>query len=195
MASLATETTDDMRNHNRINNRSRNSRKTGNSLFWKRLFRRPLLTLAGAIAAAIGAILISLLAPEQSSISDGANIRKPDTISRTFTLCTNGEGKNCVVDGDTIRLDGARIRIADIDTPETNPPRCAGEAERGQRATMRMLELLNQGAFAVEQQDMRSEDRYGRQLRILTRNGESLGDILISEGLARPWEGSRRSWC
>lgn len=30
----------------------------------------------------------------------------------------------------------------------------------------------------------RDEDRYGRKLRVLVRNGRSLGDILVSEGLA-----------
>jgi endonuclease YncB( thermonuclease family) len=36
---------------------------------------------------------------------------------------------------------------------------------------------------------------YGRKLRILVRNGRSLGDTLVAEGLARRWDGARRSWC
>ena len=38
-------------------------------------------------------------------------------------------------------------------------------------------------------------DRYGRKLRILTRGGESLGAVLVHEGLARYYEGGRRPWC
>jgi endonuclease YncB( thermonuclease family) len=41
----------------------------------------------------------------------------------------------------------------------------------------------------------RDADRYGRKLRVVTRNGRSLGDILVAEGLARRWDGRRRSWC
>mgnify|MGYP000049760326 CR=1 FL=1 len=39
-------------------------------------------------------------------------------------------------------------------------------------------------------------DRYGRKLRIVMRNGQSLGGVLVSEGLARNYEGGRRDgWC
>lgn len=41
----------------------------------------------------------------------------------------------------------------------------------------------------------RDKDRYGRYLRKVDRNSQSLGDILVREGLARPWPGRRRSWC
>lgn len=100
-----------------------------------------------------------------------------------------------MVDGDTLWLDGAKIRVADIDTPETHPPRCAREAELGRRATERLQALLNAGPFSVEEAGDRDTDRYGRQLRVLTRKGDSLGDQLVREGLARPWEGKRRPWC
>lgn len=86
---------------------------------------------------------------------------------------------------DTIWLDGVKIRIADIDAPETHPPRCQIEAELGSKATLRLQQLLNAGAFTVETTD-RDEDRYGRKLRVITRDGQSLGSMLVSEGLARP---------
>jgi endonuclease YncB( thermonuclease family) len=99
-----------------------------------------------------------------------------------------------VIDGDTFDYRGERIRIADIDTPETHPARCAHEAQLGERATQRLAELLGQGPFLLQAAD-RDEDRYGRKLRIVTRDGRSLGGVLVAEGLARPWEGRRRSWC
>ncbi|HEV2746959.1 MAG TPA: thermonuclease family protein [Allosphingosinicella sp.] len=99
-----------------------------------------------------------------------------------------------VIDGDTFRYGGEKIRIADIDTPETHPPRCAYEAELGERATRRLEQLLTQGPFELEPAD-RDEDRYGRKLRIVTRGGQSLGDVLVAEGLARPYAGGRRPWC
>lgn len=117
-----------------------------------------------------------------------------DSESASFAMCHNGGGTNCVVDGDTIWYRGTKIRIADIDTPETHQPRCPAERERGEAATRRLQQLINAGPFSLQSID-RDEDRYGRKLRILTRGGESLGDILVAEGLARYYEGGRRSWC
>jgi endonuclease YncB( thermonuclease family) len=39
-------------------------------------------------------------------------------------------------------------------------------------------------------------DRYRRSLAHLTVNGKDVGEILISEGLARPYNGKHRDgWC
>ena len=99
-----------------------------------------------------------------------------------------------VIDGDTFVHGGRTIRIADIDAPETHPPRCAREAELGARATRRLRALLVAGPFELVPID-RDEDHYGRKLRIVVRNGRPIGDTLIAEGLARPYGNGRRSWC
>ena len=100
-----------------------------------------------------------------------------------------------VVDGDTFDYAGERIRIADIDTPEVNG-RCAYETGLAARATRRLRALLSAGAFELHPlPDGRDEDRYGRKLRIVTRAGQSLGDALVAEGLARTWTGRREPWC
>jgi endonuclease YncB( thermonuclease family) len=117
-----------------------------------------------------------------------------DTETAVFGICKSGGGPNCVVDGDTIWYRGSKIRIADIDTPETHQPRCAAEAARGAAATRRLHQLVNAGPFSL-QSIARDEDRYGRKLRILTRGGQSLGELLVEEGLARYYAGGRRSWC
>jgi hypothetical protein len=82
-------------------------------------------------------------------------------------------------DGDTVWIDGVKIRVADIDAPETHPPRCAHEAELGNRATQRLFELINQGPVIAEPTGTQDEDRYGRKLRILMRDGQSLGGVLV----------------
>lgn len=110
-----------------------------------------------------------------------------------FTICGRVRF-NCVVDGDTFWYRGEKIRVADIDTPEVSKPGCAAERALGVRATMRFLDLLNEGPFELVPAD-RDRDRYGRSLRHVHRNGASLGHQLIKEGLARPWEGRRRPWC
>ena len=111
-----------------------------------------------------------------------------------FVLCERARAPNCVIDGDTIRYGGIKIRLADIDAPEVFSPRCPSEATRGERATRRLLELMNAGPFRVVTGG-RDEDRYGRKLRVIERDGRSLGEVLVAEGLARRWDGARRSWC
>jgi micrococcal nuclease len=111
-----------------------------------------------------------------------------------FPLCGGGRRVNCVVDGDTFWIDGVKVRIAGIDAPEVSSPRCASERALGDEATLRLASLLNAGAFDLGP-GPQDEDRYGRKLRIVTREGVSIGDQLVAEGLARRWDGARRSWC
>ena len=125
------------------------------------------------------------------------DLADPDrTVSRVvFTLCKNGDQTDCVIDGDTIRYKGARVRLEDIDAPETHDARCASELALGQQATVRLLELINDGPFEIAYTGGRDTDVYGRGLRLLVRGGRSLGAVLVEEGLARRWDGARHPWC
>jgi hypothetical protein len=147
----------------------------------------------GALIGWYGPEWRALLAPP-SVRSVAAPALTNDALSAGFTFCHSGGGTNCVVDGDTFWFRGEKIRVADIDTPETHPARCASEAALGSRATERLQALLNDGAFSLEPID-RDSDRYGRLLRIVTRDGQSIGGELVAEGLARPWDGARHPWC
>lgn len=120
--------------------------------------------------------------------------RASDKEMARFGACHTGGGSNCVVDGDTFYYRGQKFRIADIDTPETHPARCAEEQRLGDAATARLRALLNSGAFSLNAID-RDEDVYGRKLRTVSRGGSSLGGQLVREGLARYYEGGRRPWC
>ena len=130
-----------------------------------------------------------------SAIGGSAEVATPaDRLTARFGFCHSGGGTNCVVDGDTFWFEGEKYRIADIDTPETHPARCAEEAALGRAATQRLQDWMNAGAFSLAGAG-RDTDRFGRKLRIVTRGGTSVGAVLIDEGLARPWEGKRRPWC
>lgn len=111
-----------------------------------------------------------------------------------FTLCTATPRDTCVVDGDTFWLHGEKIRITDINAPETHGAACPAERTLGDRATRRLVQLLNAGSFDLEVEG-RAQDRYGRQLRVVRRGGRSLGAQLVDEGLAEPWRGRRSDWC
>ena len=115
-------------------------------------------------------------------------------VRASFGFCHAGAGTNCVVDGDTIWLGGDKIRVADIDAPETHDARCAREQALGDRATRRLAQLLGAGAVSLRRVD-RDRDRYGRKLRIVLVDGRSVGEALVDEGLARRYAGRRRPWC
>ncbi|MEG3171103.1 thermonuclease family protein [Sphingomonas sp. ZB1N12] len=144
----------------------------------------------GTLATAAGvASAASTAAAAASALSGG----KP--VSARFTICGRAKRINCMVDGDTFWMAGTKIRIADIDTPETHPPRCAREARLGRAATVKMQGMLNAGPFKLAP-IKRDVDRYGRKLRIVERGGVSLGALLVRQGLARRYGGGKRSpWC
>jgi micrococcal nuclease len=146
------------------------------------------------LAVLVGVAGVLWLAAEPpSSIMEG-NGASAMSGNGTFALCVRASQQNCVIDGDTIRYGGTKIRLEDIDAPEVSSPKCASEAALARQATRRLAELLNAGPFELVSRGS-DEDRYGRKLRVIARDGRSVGDTLIAEGLARRWDGARRSWC
>jgi micrococcal nuclease len=153
---------------------------------------------AGRSVLGLGAALLlfgatAIRAPAQ----DGGHTALPvavDPERANFTLCQHQTRTNCIVDGDTFWFQGRKIRIADIDTPEIHPARCAEEARLGAAATGRLMALLNAGSFTLQAAD-RDRDFFGRDLRVVTRAGQSIGGALVKEGLARWYAGGRKHWC
>jgi endonuclease YncB( thermonuclease family) len=134
--------------------------------------------------------------PDTATLAQPSPGGASDREQARFGLCSGPVRETCVVDGDTIWYQGEKIRIADLDTPEVSQPACANEAAMGRRATLRLQALLNAGPFSLEPNpDGRSEDVYGRSLMLVTRGGESLGAVLVAEGLAEQWGGPRKAWC
>jgi micrococcal nuclease len=119
----------------------------------------------------------------------GAQLRTPAAATAAFTRSAAVR----VIDGDTFDYGGERIRIADIDTPEVRG-RCPEERAQAARATRRLSALLASGPFELVRNG-RDQDRYGRKLRVVVRDGRSIGDMLVAEGLARTWTGRREPWC
>lgn len=131
---------------------------------------------------------------EQRTRSSAVETKTQPVSFRPYTLC-GSKRYHCVVDGDTLWHEGTKIRVADIDTPEVGEPKCSSEAALGAKATKRLLQLVNAGPFEFQAWENRDEDKLGRKLRVLVREGRSLGDVLVSEGLARTWSGRREPWC
>jgi endonuclease YncB( thermonuclease family) len=115
-----------------------------------------------------------------------------------------------VIDGDTVRFNGARYRLVGIDTPERgDKARCDDERRRAEAATQRLRALVASGDAHLTRvacacrpglEGTRNCD-YGRLCGLLSIGGRDAGTILISEGLAHPYICSatscpqRRPWC
>ena len=149
-----------------------------------------LMLLAFAASAAVASLVLGYVPLRLPGVPAVAM----PTVAANFPVCGGGVRSTCVVDGDTFWLEGTKYRIADIDTPEVSNFGCASEKALGDRATVRLAALLNAGPFALEPAD-RDEDRFGRKLRVVTRDGASLGAQLVREGLAHRWGGPQREWC
>ncbi|WP_286719073.1 thermonuclease family protein [Devosia sp. 63-57] len=152
------------------------------------------MVLVAGLAGAVGGLMLERTGVGDWLMAPAAPRVTVEQAARHFALCSGASRNTCVVDGDTFWLDGIKIRIADINTPEIGAPQCAAEAALGRRAMERLRELLNEGTFSLVGID-RDEDQYGRKLRIVERNGRSVGAVLVAEGLAHEWRGRRESWC
>ena len=168
-----------------------------------RRHRRRFLPDVAAVCVVI--VLVAVNLPRIDTLTQSADrsaeitaldntVSQTESVDRSFALCGRMRHDDCVIDGDTFRLDGKRIRIADIDAPEIHPAHCDREAALGQAAKLRLLDLLNAGGFELRS-SARMIDFYGRELRTLVRGGSSIGGELVQEGLARSWDGSRHPWC
>ena len=155
------------------------------------------MVLLVAPVAVFTAVLLVDGAPEvRASAEVPQAAARPQVVQASFGTCIGGARHTCVVDGDTIWLHDVKIRIADIDAPEIYSPDCAAERALGLRATQRLTQWLNAGAFEVHPNpDGRDEDTYGRKLRVLARGGTSAVAALEAEGLATRWGGRGREWC
>ena len=99
------------------------------------------------------------------------------------------------VDGDTIDHGDDRYRLVGFDTPETYRPQCDAEKALGLKAKDRLTDLIDT-AGQIKLVIKPELDKHDRFLAVGRVDGQDVGAILISEGLARPYDGGKRqSWC
>ena len=118
----------------------------------------------------------------------------PERVAERFTRCGTGPGFACVVDGDSFRLGKRRIRIRGIDAPERKGA-CPAETALAERSAARLTELLDAGPFVMTTVGRDERDQSGRELRVLTRNGASIGGAMVDSGLAHDYRGRKTRWC
>lgn len=121
----------------------------------------------------------------------------PAATSGNLDVCEGGDRAarklTCIVDGDTGWEVGVKWRLLSIDTPEIGHAECDRERALGIRARDRLLELMSTG-YSINWQNKKGG--LGRELvTIRLTGGQSVGQVLISEGLAQPWPNEGNVWC
>ncbi|ANH05134.1 thermonuclease family protein [Shinella sp. HZN7] len=118
---------------------------------------------------------------------------KLPAFSGKWFICTT-QTDYCVLDGSTILYAGRKVRLADVDTPAIAEARCDAERLRGGDAKLRLREILNEGDVTLVAKGGVS-GKAGAAPHLVLRGGQSVGQQLVKEGLARPWTGKHQSWC
>lgn len=116
----------------------------------------------------IAIVLLFALAPGLQGLAFGADLI----------------GRPSVVDGDTLVLHGARIRLFGIDAPEGRQlcQDVQGKDYRcGQKAALALADHVGSSLVTCERRDT---DRYGRTVAVCYLGSEDIGAWLVSQGWA-----------
>ena len=111
-----------------------------------------------------------------------------------------------VIDGDTVEIEAdflppplkptLKLRILGVDTPEKKSrAKCTSESRLAEKASMFTQKTISEGL--IKKIQIKSWDKYGgRVLGDVIVDGQSLKNLLLSKGLAKPYDGGKKvGWC
>ena len=133
------------------------------------------------------AVTPAAIKPNAPAIAGGRHETK-------FFLCGTAKHDDCVIAGDSFMFHGEKIRLAGIEVPDIDKPRCEAERIKASDAELRVRAFLDSGPFELVAAGADDADSKGQRIRAVMRNGVSLSDVLVREGLARR-PGSSGGWC
>ncbi len=96
-------------------------------------------------------------------------------------------GQASVIDGDTIEIHGARVRLFGIDAPESDQlchDAHSYQYRCGQKASNALFEFIDRRPVDCVEVD---RDRYKRAVSVCTVGGTDIADWLVRNGLALDW--------
>lgn len=99
-----------------------------------------------------------------------------------------------LVDADTFDVGAERIRVNNLDAPESFRPDCDSERALAARANAEAGRIFA-GARQIILYPERRRDRSARVLARVEVDGQDFATLLIRQGLARPWVGRSSDWC
>ena len=110
-----------------------------------------------------------------------------------------------VIDGDTVKVDASadmppelasvRVRLRDVDVPETRRPKCESERRAGEAATAFVKRRIAEAGRVLVRNPAWGKWG-GRVIACLILDGQSLSETLIAAGHGRSYDGGKRAgWC
>ena len=119
-------------------------------------------------------------------IGTGVRVEKPNRVEKSVQVFHGSvtlSGTPRVIDGDTLKVNGARVRLHGIDAPESVQT-CIADGRRwrcGQRAASALAQRISGGSVSCKE---RARDAYGRMVAMCRAGGKDLNAWLVSEGWA-----------
>ena len=104
------------------------------------------------------------------------------------------KGTASVIDGDTVVINGERIRLHGIDAPEGKQT-CQLDGQPwncGRDASLALADKI--GANPIECESTGKPDRYGRTIAVCRLNGEDLNAWMVSQGWALAYRQYSRAY-
>ena len=119
--------------------------------------------------------------------SDHVESRRRETIQSVLA------GRARVIDGDTIEVGSARIRLFGVDAPESTQSCVVGSRPWpcGRRATRALAGRIDGRSVACEERD---RDRYGRIVAVCRHDGQDVNAWLVREGWALAYRRYSRAY-
>ncbi len=137
-------------------------------------------------------ILAALVASSGTAASTAPG--KPTAASYSLPalpICGSAKRITCVVDGDTIWIEGEKIRLEGFNSPEVNG-RCEREKDLAKKATDELQAILSSEPISITRN---GRDRYKRTLATISNSQGDIGALMIAKGVAHKWRGRKESWC
>lgn len=148
--------------------------------------------LLGVVGVGLFAIAIAILTVAFSVFTFHEGATAAPAPPNQFVRCGVGDSPNCVIDGETLRIADEKVKIAGMDVPDGQSPRCAKEAERARLALERLVRLLN-GRNVTKAGNVREPD--GELRTMILVDGRDVGAAMVQSGVARINTGDRQDWC
>lgn len=102
------------------------------------------------------------------------------TVLASLALAVPALADVTVTDGDSLVVNGSRVRLHGIDSPETHQS-CADGWPAGMMATQALRDLVRGHVVTCEP---KTTDRFGRAVSVCRADGVDLGAAMVRAGLA-----------
>lgn len=128
-----------------------------------------------------GAVInVAVIAGVTGAVVDAVGTERSSSASAVVTYLVDGDTFDARIDGDVVR-----IRMLNIDTPETKDPRVGVEC-LGPEAAEHLAELIPVGTSVRLAYDVERTDRYGRTLAGVFADDRFINAEMAAAGLAVP---------